>query len=107
MTEQHECEWHFLFGPAGTTIYCSKLGCDKSLTTTQAEAMLNEYEKLKRATSCEWKYDEFHDVWETSCDNLWQFNSDGPEENECKYCMYCGGGISVADILGVEDETRP
>ena len=45
-TDGHE--WHFLFGPAGTTIYCSRLGCDKSLTTQQAETMLNKHAALKR-----------------------------------------------------------
>lgn len=48
-----------------------------------------------RTGVCEWEYDEQIDVWNTSCSNAWQFYSDGPKENECSYCMYCGGVIEA------------
>ena len=48
-----------------------------------------------RTGVCEWKYDEHRDVWETSCSNAWQFITDGPKENDCQYCMYCGGAIDA------------
>jgi len=55
-----------------------------------------------RTGVCEWEYDESHDKWDTSCSNSWQFIVDGPKENDCQYCMYCGG---VIDALPTEKVT--
>lgn len=53
MTEQHECEWRILLvmpnsATAQIRIRCRI--CNEPLLRQNAEAMLNEYEKRKRAT---------------------------------------------------------
>jgi len=48
---------------------------------------------------CKWKKNGFHmedhNYWETTCDNMFQFNIDGPKENHFTFCPYCGGLIEV------------
>ena len=40
---------------------------------------------------CKWELiDEDAGVYETECDNMHYFVSDGPTENKYKYCPYCG-----------------
>jgi rRNA maturation endonuclease Nob1 len=49
--------------------------------------------------TCKWRKNGFHmaehNFWETSCDNLFQFNNDGPKENHFVYCPYCGKEIKI------------
>ena len=46
---------------------------------------------------CKWHKNGFHmeehNYWETGCDNLFQFNNDGPKKNHFKFCPYCGKPI--------------
>ena len=44
---------------------------------------------------CEWTYDEFSDSWDTACDNKHCFMTDGPHENNHRYCPYCGLVLSA------------
>ena len=44
---------------------------------------------------CEWKYNDSEYYFESSCDHLHIFMSDGPKENEYKFCPYCGKKIKV------------
>lgn len=46
---------------------------------------------------CEWRLDPDPDftVWETSCDEMFQFEADGPTENKFKFCPYCGDTLKV------------
>ena len=46
---------------------------------------------------CEWKYNDSEYYWESSCEHLHIFMSDGPEENEYKFCPYCGKKIKVVE----------
>ena len=46
---------------------------------------------------CEWKYNNSEYYWESSCEHLHIFMSDGPEENEYKFCPYCGKKIKVVE----------
>ena len=46
---------------------------------------------------CEWKYNNSEYYWESSCEHLHIFMSDGPGENEYKYCPYCGKKIKVVE----------
>lgn len=41
---------------------------------------------------CQWYLDDIggDSVWETECKRAFEFNSDGPKENEFKFCPYCG-----------------
>lgn len=46
-------------------------------------------------SGCVWKYDETDDGWETECDNRHTFIDGGPEENDHKFCPYCGEHIQL------------
>ena len=46
---------------------------------------------------CEWKYNDTEYYWESSCDHLHIFMSDGPKENEYEFCPYCGKKIKVVE----------
>jgi len=51
--------------------------------------------KLSSLKPCIWQYNEWHNIWETSCDHAHVFIADGPHENNYKYCPYCGGELEV------------
>ena len=40
-------------------------------------------------SKCKWREDE-DGVWDTGCDNRFEFNAGGPPENDFEYCPYCG-----------------
>ena len=44
---------------------------------------------------CEWKYNDSEYYWESSCEHLHIFMSDGPKENEYSFCPYCGKKIKI------------
>ena len=46
---------------------------------------------------CEWKYNDTEYYWESSCEHLHIFMSDGPKENEYSFCPYCGKKIKVVE----------
>ena len=46
---------------------------------------------------CEWKYNDSEYYFESSCKHLHIFMSDGPKENEYRFCPYCGKKIKVVE----------
>ena len=46
---------------------------------------------------CEWKYKDPEYYFESSCEHLHIFMSDGPKENEYRFCPYCGKKIKVVE----------
>ena len=46
---------------------------------------------------CEWKYNDTEYYWESSCEHLHIFMSDGPKQNEYSFCPYCGKNIKVVE----------
>ena len=44
---------------------------------------------------CEWKYNDSEYYFESSCKHLHIFMSDGPKENEYRFCPYCGKKIRI------------
>ena len=42
---------------------------------------------------CKWKYDEIHDVYTTGCNDAFTLESGNLEENNMKYCPFCGNII--------------
>jgi hypothetical protein len=49
------------------------------------------------ARVCKWREDDpDFGTWRTGCGHLWSFNAGGPEENDAKFCQYCGGALAVA-----------
>ena len=49
-----------------------------------------------RVASCEWKYDDMDDYYETACKNAYCLADGTLKDNEHKYCPYCGGLIQLA-----------
>uniref|UniRef100_A0A6M3J629 Uncharacterized protein n=1 Tax=viral metagenome TaxID=1070528 RepID=A0A6M3J629_9ZZZZ len=47
------------------------------------------------ADKCVWKYDEYDDTWNTSCNNTYQIIWGSPTENRMKFCPYCGGMLEL------------
>lgn len=41
---------------------------------------------------CLWTED-LDGAWDTACDNRFEFNEGGPEENDFAFCPYCGKEI--------------
>ena len=51
--------------------------------------------KKRKVGVCIWKFDSQYDYYNTSCDNLFEFSADGPNENKFLYCPYCGNKLEV------------
>lgn len=61
------------------------------MTTDTALALLAEGDEMNTSSNelCFWMQDSAG-VWDTSCEHSFEFNDGGPDENEAKFCMYCG-----------------
>ena len=60
-----------------------------------------------RVASCEWKYDDIDDYYETACKRGYSLEDGTLKDNDHKYCPYCGGLIQLAQQAqdgGVGDE---
>ena len=67
----------------------------ESLSNALASAIEQiEVEEIRTGV-CEWEYDSTMEAWETGCSRVWVFIDDGPKENDCHYCMGCGGVIEI------------
>lgn len=43
---------------------------------------------------CEWSTEDYDcEAYITGCGEIFQFTSDGPPENNFKFCPYCGGEL--------------
>ena len=51
-----------------------------------------EFERLKDDKRCTWIEND-DGVWETKCDELFEFNEGGPPENRFEFCPYCGKNL--------------
>lgn len=49
------------------------------------------------AQACEWVYQTDPDYYETSCQHAYCLTAGTLEENEHRYCPYCGGKIVEAN----------
>lgn len=45
---------------------------------------------------CRWKFDIYHDYYETGCGHTFTFIDGSSQENGFKYCPYCGGKIDAS-----------
>ena len=61
------------------------------------EIIIRKYIEHISDDVCEWKYNDTEYYWESSCEHLHIFMSDGPKENEYDFCPYCGKKIKVAE----------
>jgi rRNA maturation endonuclease Nob1 len=59
-------------------------------------------------SDCEWRETE-DGQWDTECEECFEFNNNGPKENNFIYCPYCGFQVTSVPFddmagLGKEDE---
>lgn len=59
------------------------------------EIIIRKYIEHISDDVCEWKYNDTEYYWESSCEHLHIFMSDGPKENEYRFCPYCGKKIKA------------
>ncbi len=76
--------------------FCGAKQCDEVLVN------LKRVIETKPENPCEWKYDEEHEKYDTSCGSAWSFIDEGIEENGVKFCHRCGK--PVVEEKGLEDE---
>jgi hypothetical protein len=50
--------------------------------------------RFHNITACGWGEEEFGN-WETDCGKCWQLTDGTPEENEMKFCPFCGLELRV------------
>ena len=64
-----------------------------------AQSTKTNAERIRKMTDdvCEWKYNDSEYYFESSCKHLHIFMSDGPKENEYRFCPYCGKKIKVVE----------
>ena len=60
------------------------------------ELLLKMRELPQHEDSCQWKEDG-DGIWNTGCGHLFEFTSDGPTENQFRFCPYCGGKILICE----------
>lgn len=53
--------------------------------------------KTQPGAVCTWTYDEHSDAWDGSCGAKWCFNTDGPRENNVRFCPECGRPVTVKE----------
>jgi len=59
---------------------------------------------------CIWKlydYWESNSIFNTSCDNTFEFMNEGIKENHFKFCPYCGGKITEVRIKLIKSRISP
>jgi len=52
--------------------------------------MTNDEMRTDDLPSCAWTYDYSTDAWDTSCGQTWQFTTGGPDDNNVRFCHWCG-----------------
>ena len=58
------------------------------------------------STVCAWSPYDCHEMpgtFETSCDNVFSFTEEGINENQFKFCPYCGGSINEIVLDKADD----
>ena len=76
--------------------YMFKMFPDKEVWTITPKTIIKAMEQYRKEQSkgypeeCEWEYDENYDYYETSCGKGYSLIDGTLEENELKYCPYCG-----------------
>jgi len=54
---------------------------------------------------CVWTYCDDEMAWESECEGMLQI-ADSPEENEFKYCCFCGGELVEAGYKAGKENTN-
>jgi len=65
-------------------------------------ALIAEVRRLReKSGTCTWKYDEWHDYYETECGSAWALTDGTLDENGVVFCHKCGRRVVVE---GATDE---
>ncbi len=86
-------------GIINRTTFCGKCGNELVSKAVWDGATIKLAEALAQLAveqQCEWKYDDYHNMYETQCGKAWCFLGGTAKDNDCKYCPYCGGVIKQA-----------
>ena len=67
------------------------------LRVESLEQLRKMRELPQQRDSCQWKADEAGS-WRSDCGYTLAFTVDGPTENQFRFCPYCGGKISIAEV---------
>jgi len=59
---------------------------------------------MTEQATCEWKADE-DGVYQTTCDQAFQFFDGGPIQNSMKFCCYCGLALTETPYQEPEDDS--
>ena len=65
------------------------------------------YQGLKQVNAretCDWQQDG-NGIWDTACEQTFEFNDGGPAENDFRFCPYCGLALNAVPPT-LEEELR-
>ena len=83
-------EWDTLEGGCnGCAFYKDSIECGVDRPCTASERKDKKTVKFIPAELCTWTEDP-DGIWYTSCEHAHEFNTGTPEENQHRYCPYCG-----------------
>ena len=57
--------------------------------------VMSELDVNTGINDCIWKYDEYHDMYDTACGRAFSFITGDCDENGYRYCPWCGNQIRV------------
>lgn len=82
--------------PQGVRVHLKALVKKGAITITPKIA--RGIRLVKRPDSCQWSHDSEHCKWDTSCGTAFEFEVDGPKENDFRFCPYCGSEIKESRV---------
>lgn len=87
-----ECKNHAWKVINKDSIAADVLLCSFGLGDDAKNALIEAW-NTRHEPTCNWRYDEQMDAWETECGGAFQIMCGTPAENEMTHCPYCGGLI--------------
>ena len=84
---------------AGALAVIESDGVRLALTEEELRELIAEAQKaLEKSGRCQWKLDEAHGYYDTSCGEAFCFDNEfGPEKNKYRFCPSCGKEIKVKE----------
>jgi len=93
-------EWNTLEGGCnGCAFYNGSTKCGTARPCTASERKDKRSVMFIPADSCPWTEDP-DGIWYTSCEHAHEFNTGTPEENDHRYCPYCGKVLEAKEYEG-------
>lgn len=47
---------------------------------------------------CRWRYDDYHDLWTTDCNQEFVVIDSTPKDNGMNFCPFCGGSLHQVPV---------